>query len=193
MPETAFGRPWLLEELLIKQVHGQTIFLLPREVIELEQRPAWADVVGGIVRLFVIHTDGAIFSDNGIVPGVDVIQYDTPGLTGGLAGVQESLQFEARGIIPLEFSFEAVDVGSGGIALHLRTHDSLGEGLPGRAGCQQDSRKDDRQASAHRLSKGFQTMPSWGWYITFSKVYSAACFALRVCAHFTRGPAAPGP
>ena len=199
VPETAFRGAGLALDLMVKRIHRHTVLLFPGQFIEAEKGPARTDMVRRIIRNFVF-VDPAGRVDDRIIPGVDVIQerfFASLGMTGcvPVIDVEEGLEFQAGSIVPFEFSFLAVDPGGFGIPRDFAPDKPDGEGLLPCTGSQKggDSRYDP--SLFHRLSYGFQTMPSCFWYITFSKVYSAACRSVSCRDHFTRSffEAAPGP
>ena len=119
VPESTLGRARLLFQLLVQAVHGAAVFRFAGDVVEREQGVSGADVVKGIIALFVFPAYCSCGVDDGVIPGVDVAD-------GGLiafhdGGIEESLEFQAGSVVPLQIALLAVDVGGFGVSGHFGT------------------------------------------------------------------------
>ena len=190
VPEASFRSAGLLPDLQVERIHHLAVLLPAGQFIQAEEGAARADMVHGIGAALVVR-DAPVGVDDGIIPGIHIVEDGR--IAVAVKHIQEGKQLQARGIVPLERAFAPVQPGSVRAAGHLAAHHLYGQRRLGRTGGQGCEQEEKSERFHHRLSYGFQTMPSSFWYITFSKVYSASWRGFRVCAHFTRGPRAPGP
>ena len=190
VPETAFRIAGLVQQLPVQLFNRLEIFIFRGDTHQLEQGPSGTDMVQGIIGLLIPAANGTGRVDKGIVPVFHIRKRVLEALL--IRAIQKGLQLQASGIIPFQSSLLAVQIGGRRTALQFRLHRPHQKTFFPVGTSRQQAAGYDRE-SFHRLSKGFQTIPSCAWYITFSKEYFSRSFARRVWAHFTRAPRAPGP
>ena len=146
VPETAFRRPRLVDQLVEQHVHRLAVFLLSGQIVKPQQGTSRTDVVGREVG-FLVFVDGSGRIDDGIVPAVDILQDFIPAIQ--FVNVKESLEFQTGGIIPLQIALLSVQPGGLGAAGHLGTDDLQGQRCPVRIAGGQD--KGQKQGDSFHL------------------------------------------
>ena len=156
-------------------LHCLVIFLRRAVFAQPQEGARRADVVDVVFFLLVAAEDGAVVRDDVVIPAVDVGEEGRVAV--GLVDIEEGEKFQAGRVVPFEGALAAVE------PLRLRGAPNLAfdhaDREPSR--CSAPGKKYRRQyeySFHHLLLYGSHTMPSCGWNITFSKLYSAAFFGL---------------
>ena len=139
VPEGAGLGAGLSVELLTGRQDRFRIADVRRDLVQGNQRPGGTDMVQIVILQLVFPADAPVFVQDTVKPGMhigvefrDVI---------GARHVQETAQFQARGIIPLVATFLSIQESGLGSPLDLRTHHPDGHGFRlRRAGRNQQSR-----------------------------------------------------
>ena len=99
MPECSGLGARLLLQLGENEILSLGIFIPGAQAVQGKERACRANVIYIVLRALVVCTNGAVLGNNGVVPGIDVIENRfIPTI---LIDVEEGKQLEAGGVIPL--------------------------------------------------------------------------------------------